>query len=575
MRYILSLLLFLSTSIVQGHNILDVDFIQSMTDGNDTAKDIVMYNFKNIKTFKEHYEAKKPSKMQYQETPLIPKVMHQIWVGTSDIPTLYQNYINECKKLHPDWEFKIWRDEEINALDLDYRDLYEKARSYAGKADIARYEILYKFGGVYRDMDVKCLRSINDLNHLYEFYVPIDMPITKWVKWVGRIPLNNGIIGSKPKHTILKRTLDLIRSNFDKNWQDFDQNKGAYSIHDMTIKSSMIPLTDAFTQKATIEDKNVALPSTYFFSLTNYRNRPISLVKKVVHKIVGKSSVTAFHFVRPESLMTHNNIGIKKYEISYCSFDKGNHQNSTKIKRILQSFKPRQARIMQTFRDSYKRNNTKTILYNKTDRMPKVIHFIVFDDKELATLEKQIFLWKMINGDFEIEIWDKSKITEIFRDIDFSLLPKLSEDLRFYTALRILEKYGGTYAFFKAVPHQPIFELNNRYAFYAGLMPLVRSNSQIAFSTKLIGAKPMHRIISRALKEINPYNVNSLKDLNKVLVQEAYKNIELSGPNVILPTVYFEPLSRLKNEPVLDKILRFITRKPKAFSVLTEFTVVE
>lgn len=573
MRYILSLLLFLA-SVAQSHNILDVDFIQSMTDGDDIAKDIVMYHYKSVKNFKEHYETKKPSKMQYQEIPLIPKVMHQIWIGPRGIPPLYQNYVNECKKLHPDWEFKIWRDEDIDALNLEYGDIYEKARSYAGKADVARYEILYRFGGVYRDMDAKCLRSINDLNHLYDFYVPLDMPITAWVKWIGRIPLNNGIIGSSPKHPILKRALDIVRSDFDSNWQDFDQNKGAYSIHQMTVKSSMIPLTDAFNQKASIDDKNIVLPATYFFSLTNYRNRPISLVKKIVHKIVEKPRVTAFHFVRPESLMTHNT-GTDKHEIDYCPFDKGNHQSSTKIKRILQSFKPQQARIMQTFRDKYKHNNTKRISWNKIDKMPRVIHFIIFDNKELAILENQLPLWKMLNGDFDIEVWDKEKINNILKDIDFSLISKLSEELRFYLALRIIEKCGGTYTFFKVVPHQPIFELNNRYAFYAGLMPLVRSGSQIALSTKLIAAKPMHRIVSRTLKEINPYNPNSLRELNKILVLETYKNIDLSGPNLIFPAVYFEPLSKLKNEPVLDKITRFITRKPKAFSALTEYTVVK
>jgi len=574
MRYILSLLFFLNFSIVQSHNILDVDFIQSMTDGDDIAKDIIMYNFKNIKNFKEHYEAKKPSKMQYQERPLIPKVMHQIWLGPRNIPPLYQNYINECKRLHPDWDFKIWRDEDIEKLGLEYSDVYERARSYAGKSDVARYEILYRFGGVYRDMDAKCLRSINDLNHLYEFYVPVDMPITAWVKWIGKIPLNNGIIGSIPKHPILKQALDLVRSNFSKNWQDFDQNKGAYSIHQMTVKSSMIPLTDAFTQKAVIDDKNVVLPSTYFFSLTNYRNRPISLGKKIFYKIVGRPRGTAFHFVKPESLMTHNT-GVDKHEISYVPFDKGNHQDSTKIKRVLQSFKPQQARIMQTFRDQYKRNNTKKTPWSKIEQMPRVIHFIVFDDKELATLEKQLLLWKMLNGDFDIDIWDQEKLKSVFNDIDFSVMPKVSEELRLYLALKILEKYGGAYASFKAIPHQPIFELNNRYAFYAGLVPLVRTSSQIAFSIKLIGAKPNHRIISRTLKDINPYNPNSLKDLHKILVLEAYKNIDLSGPNLILPAVYFEPLSKLKNEPVLDKIMRFITKRPKAFSALTEYTVVE
>ena len=124
--------------------------------------------------------------------------MHHIWDG--EIPPLYQNYLNECKKLHPDWEFKFWTDQDIRQLGLNYQDLYDKMRNYAGKSDIARYEILYKFGGVYRDLDVKCLKSINDLNHIYDFYAPIEYPVLYWDRM---LVLNNGLIGSKVENPII------------------------------------------------------------------------------------------------------------------------------------------------------------------------------------------------------------------------------------------------------------------------------------------------------------------------------------------------------------------------------------
>src|SRR6476659_1966217 len=94
-----------SNALAQNHNILDVDFIQSMTDNNEIAKEMVKNNFVNLKIMKDQYEAKKPSKMSYQETPFIPKIMHHLWDGP--LPPLYKHYFNECKKLHPNWEFKI------------------------------------------------------------------------------------------------------------------------------------------------------------------------------------------------------------------------------------------------------------------------------------------------------------------------------------------------------------------------------------------------------------------------------------------------------------------------------------
>ena len=66
--------------------------------------------------------------------------MHQIWIGPNPIPPLYQNYLNECKKLHPNWEFKIWTDQNIKELNLD-NQFVDKARSYVLKSDLLRYEI--------------------------------------------------------------------------------------------------------------------------------------------------------------------------------------------------------------------------------------------------------------------------------------------------------------------------------------------------------------------------------------------------------------------------------------------------
>ncbi|AVP87415.1 hypothetical protein phytr_4660 [Candidatus Phycorickettsia trachydisci] len=553
------------------NNILDVDFFKAITDNDKVATKYLQKNLPDYNLMKSIYETKKPSKMLYSEKPLIPKVMHQIWFG-GDIPALYLHYLNECKILHPNWEFKIWNVKDINDLKLEYQGLYDNARSYAGRADIARYEILYRFGGVYRDMDVKCYKPIDDLNHKYDFFVPIEFPTVDW-----QMVFNNGIIGSKPGHPILKTTLDLIRTEFDKHWKDFDSGDepiGKLSI--MISKSSMLPLKDAFVTHVTLEDKAIAFPPTYFWSLARMKYHTFwSGLKYMIWKD-SQDLPSAFHELKPETLMHHN---LLKEEILSSTFEYGNGMYDPQVKRFIQNLKGFDAVKFRSFKQLYDDHKPSKIGCNQKGRMPYSVHFVVFDKEELKILEKNLINWKLQNADFEFYIWDKDKIASEFKDLSVSVPNNLQENFRFYLGLRILEKFAGAYADYKAIPHAPIFELNNKHTFYVGLMPFTSKDSKIRFSQKLIGISPNHPILIETLKQIDPKNLSTLEKINEILVDKTYEKAYLydavNSRNITLPAVYFEPFAKLENESFSNKLSRFVFRTTKAFSKLTDFVVIE
>jgi mannosyltransferase OCH1-like enzyme len=62
---------------------------------------------------------------------------------------------------HPDWQMRLWREADLGWL--RNQTLFERATSYEQKADIARYEIIGRYGGVYLDTDMECLRPIDGL----------------------------------------------------------------------------------------------------------------------------------------------------------------------------------------------------------------------------------------------------------------------------------------------------------------------------------------------------------------------------------------------------------------------------
>lgn len=91
---------------------------------------------------------------------MIPHVIHQIWLGGPP-PDWFQGYADSWRRHHPDWEYKLWTEE--TRFDFENRDLFERAPSYAMKADILRYEILANEGGLYVDADFECHRPLDAL----------------------------------------------------------------------------------------------------------------------------------------------------------------------------------------------------------------------------------------------------------------------------------------------------------------------------------------------------------------------------------------------------------------------------
>ena len=136
-----------------------------------------------------------------EEFPKIPKIIHQIWLG-SELPEKFKIFQKTWQELHPEWVYILWTDDMIKDLKIHNRELFEKAKNYGQKSDILRYHLLYEYGGVYIDTDFACLKSLDILHHCYDFYTGISN--------TGRVELAIGIIGSAPKHPIIKRCLEKL-----------------------------------------------------------------------------------------------------------------------------------------------------------------------------------------------------------------------------------------------------------------------------------------------------------------------------------------------------------------------------
>ena len=78
---------------------------------------------------KESYETFWVNNLQIDSSPRIPKIIHQIWLG-SPFPEKYKVLQQSWKKYHPDWTYILWTEKEIKDFGLTNRERFDKAKIY-------------------------------------------------------------------------------------------------------------------------------------------------------------------------------------------------------------------------------------------------------------------------------------------------------------------------------------------------------------------------------------------------------------------------------------------------------------
>ncbi len=165
------------------------------------------------------YDANRPDRVAPLEAPSIPKVIHQIWLG-SPLPRKLRRYSETWRRQHPDWELKLWTDVEVARLDFPTRPLFESTTCWGQKSDLLRVELLLREGGVYVDLDYECYKPLDPLRERYDFFNTLKYLFTAHMGWpaIWRDPIVvcNSLLGACPGHPVLSRYLEIVESR----WHD-------------------------------------------------------------------------------------------------------------------------------------------------------------------------------------------------------------------------------------------------------------------------------------------------------------------------------------------------------------------
>jgi mannosyltransferase OCH1-like enzyme len=123
----------------------------------------------------------------------IPRIIHRIWLGGEPLRDDFQHYGETWRNHHPDWEMRLWTDDDLPKLGLT--EALEHGRHHAERADVLRYELMKRFGGVYVDIDIESLRPLDSLLDEVVAFAALQAP--------GRV--SNAILGAVPGHPLFER----------------------------------------------------------------------------------------------------------------------------------------------------------------------------------------------------------------------------------------------------------------------------------------------------------------------------------------------------------------------------------
>ena len=139
---------------------------------------------------------------------MIPKIIWQTYKDSFDQLQPYMvDAINTWKNLNSDFEYRYMDDIQsaefiLNEYGQEWHNIFVNLPVGVMRGDLWRYMIIYKYGGVYADLDTECLNPINTwLNEDYDMIVCPETDI-HYCQWT---------FAASAGHPVLKSVLDIIK----------------------------------------------------------------------------------------------------------------------------------------------------------------------------------------------------------------------------------------------------------------------------------------------------------------------------------------------------------------------------
>lgn len=147
----------------------------------------------------------------------IPLIIHQTWKSEMMKPKLLE-WFDGWKEKHPECLHVLWLDEDNERLVKEhfpeFQTCWDALTLIIQKTDIARLMYLYKYGGVYADMDYECFMNVFPFLPRQNGFMVVesDMPHNEVTQ--------NSFMISVPSHPSVMKVLEFIKRLIEEIYVD-------------------------------------------------------------------------------------------------------------------------------------------------------------------------------------------------------------------------------------------------------------------------------------------------------------------------------------------------------------------
>lgn len=164
------------------------------------------------------------------------KKIHYVWLGGNYPPPSVKYCVNTWRKFCPDYEIVEWSEKNFDIDSFVWVREAVANKKYAFASDFIRLYVLEKYGGIYVDTDVECMKPVEGILDadfvcgIENFHygtsgmdgVDEDGIDRKTGKKVGGFGINAGFIYSEPHAPVLQEILRKWYENGNKHFINED-----------------------------------------------------------------------------------------------------------------------------------------------------------------------------------------------------------------------------------------------------------------------------------------------------------------------------------------------------------------
>ncbi len=200
-----------------------------------------------------------------EENETVPLVIHQTWM-TKKLPANMEKAVKEIIKTNPEFDHYLYDD---NDCELFIKEHFSDTVYYAFKslipgaykADLWRYCVLYKYGGIYLDIKFVPVEGFKFINLVNQEYFTMDRPQF----FLNRLGIYNAFIIAKPNNVLLMDAINSIVDNVARQKHGYNSlyPTGPGLLGDLVCKKKISLITPLKFNNDSIYYNNHKILKTY------------------------------------------------------------------------------------------------------------------------------------------------------------------------------------------------------------------------------------------------------------------------------------------------------------------------